>query len=831
MMIINMSVETYFNNHAHTYYSNLRILDCINHPADLIDKAIELGMSGICITDHESLSAWMEVNQYAKTIKEKYPNFKIGLGNEIYLTENREPGQKYYHFILIAKDIIGARGLKELSSIAWYNMYVDRGMERVPTLMSEVEKIMPKYKGHIVATTACIGSRIGSNLLGMAIAQNNNDNTLAIQYYQDTCSFVEWCIKIFGKENFYIECAPSDKTEQITVNKKLRGVAKKYNLKMSVGTDAHYLEAKDRFVHKAYLNSRDEDRETDDFYTYTYLMSPEECRNLLLHSFNNEDINEIFENSNILGNSIEEYSLERQQHIPEVKVKDYPKREVHSKYNILNSLYSSDNCQERYWVNECIQALKDKGKINDKRYLERLEEEARVKRVVGGKLHTCMFAYPNTLQHYIDLFWRCGSTVGAGRGSSCSGLNHYLLGITQLDPIEWELPFWRYLNDERVEIGDIDLDLAPSKLQKIFQEIRKERGELGLVQVCTFSTEATRSSILTACRGYRSVEYPEGIDVDEAQYLSSLVPSERGLSWSLKDLVYGDPDKEKRPSSIFINEVNKFPGLLDIMFGIEGIVKGRGSHASGVILYDENIYDTAAIMRTSSGAIVTQWDLHMQEKAGDVKYDFLLTDIQDIIIKTIELLQQDGIVEQDLSLREIYNKYLHPNVLPQNDEKMWSALAKGKVLSCFQFDSAVGAQAAKKIKPHSPLEMSDANGLMRLMANEETGEMPLDKYVRFKNNISLWYEEMDEAGLTKEEEKTLEPYFLKSYGVPPSQEQLMQMLMDENICHFTLAEANAARKIVGKKQMSKIPELHKKVLAQAKSLNLGKYVWECGIGP
>ena len=267
------------------------------------------------------------------------------------------------------------------------------------------------------------------------------------------------------------------------------------------------------------------------------------------------------------------------------------------------------------------------------------------------------------------------------------------------------------------------------------------------------------------------------------------------------------------------------------MFGIEGIVKGRGSHASGVILYDENIYDTAAIMRTSSGAIVTQWDLHMQEKAGDVKYDFLLTDIQDIIIKTIELLQQDKIIEQDLSLREIYNKYLHPNVLPQNDEKMWNALAKGKVLSCFQFDSAVGAQAAKKIRPHSPLEMSDANGLMRLMANEETGEMPLDKYVRFKNNISLWYKEMDEAGLTKEEEKTLEPYFLKSYGVPPSQEQLMQMLMDENICHFTLAEANTARKIVGKKQMSKIPELHKKVLAQAKSLNLGKYVWECGIGP
>lgn len=108
--------------------------------------------------------------------------------------------------------------------------------------------------------------------------------------------------------------------------------------------------------------------------------------------------------------------------------------------------------------------------------------------------------------------------------------------------------------------------------------------------------------------------------------------------------------------------------------------------------------------------------------------------------------------------------------MPQNDQKMWTALEKGTVLSCFQFDSAVGAQAAKKIKPHTALEMADANGLMRLMANEETGEMPLDKYVRFKNNIFLWYKEMAEAGLTQEEQKTLEPYFLTSYGVPPSQE-------------------------------------------------------------
>lgn len=158
-------MNTYFGCHNHTDYSNLRLVDCINKPEALINKAIELGLSGIAITDHECLSAHMTANQYAKKIKEKYPNFKIALGNEIYLTDDRSLGQKYYHFILIAKDAIGYRALKELSSTAWQNLYVDRKMERVPLLKNELKSIVEKYKGHLIATTACIGGELGSCLL------------------------------------------------------------------------------------------------------------------------------------------------------------------------------------------------------------------------------------------------------------------------------------------------------------------------------------------------------------------------------------------------------------------------------------------------------------------------------------------------------------------------------------------------------------------------------------------------------------------------------------------------------------------------------------------
>ena len=221
----------------------------------------------------------------------------------------------------------------------------------------------------------------------------------------------------------------------------------------------------------------------------------------------------------------------------------------------------------------------------------------------------------------------------------------------------------------------------------------------------------------------------------------------------------------------------------------------------------------------------------MCEAAGMTKYDFLLTEVQDKLLKAIQLLQENGEIEKDLSLREVYDKYFHPTKLPLDDKRIWDALSNNSVLNIFQFDSDVGSQAAKKIRPHNILEMADANGLMRLMTSEKGAETPMEKYIRYKNDISLWYKEMDDFGLTKEEQKTLEPYFLKSYGVPPSQEQLMQMLMDENICGFNLEEANAARKIVGKKQMSKIPQLKKDILEKAKRKTLGEYVWKYGVGP
>ena len=835
-----------FEVHSHTHYSNFRLLDCINRPKDLINRAIDLGLAGITITDHETLAAHPEVNFYEDEVQKEHPDFKIALGNEIYLTETRDSGQKYYHFILIAKNKTGHRALRELSSRAWMNSYWDRGLERVPTLKSDLEEIYNKYPNSLIATSACLGGELSVNTLALINAEKVGDNAGAQEAHQKIVNFMLWCKNLF-KEDFYVECAPGCSKDQIAVNKRLVSIAKAFNCKMVIGGDAHYLKKEDRYVHKAYLNSKYGEREVDDFYEYAYLQDDNEILEHLSKSeFNEEFIDEMYANSLEIYNKIEKYSLAHKQTIPKVDVPDYPKLEQNrvKEFPILCSMFTSDDKVERYWVNKCISKLDDLGLLGDNRYLSRLEEEADIKRTISEKLETNMFAYPVTLQHYVDLFWECGSMVGAGRGSSCSGLNHYLLGITQLDPIQWNLPFWRYLNKERVELGDIDLDLCPSKRPLILKKIKEERGQnfldsiddlsrknLGCTLIATYGTEGTRSTILTACRGYRSEDYPDGIDVDTAQYLSSLIPQERGFLWSLDDIINGNPDKGRKPSTLFINEVNQYPGLLEIMQGIEGLVNKRSSHASGVILFDEDPYEFGCFMRTPKGEVITQYDLHMCEACGMTKYDFLVTEVQDKLTEAIRLLQKYGEIDENLTLREVYDKYFHPNVLPIDNQKCWEALQKNNVLNIFQFDSDVGGQAAKKIKPTNILEMADANGLMRLMTAEKGQEAPMEKYIRFKNNISLWYDEMTKYGLTAEEQKTLEPYFLSSHGVPPSQEQLMRMLMDENICNFSLKDANAARKIVGKKQMSKIPALHQQILDQASSPALGKYVWECGVGP
>lgn len=313
--------------------------------------------------------------------------------------------------------------------------------------------------------------------------------------------------------------------------------------------------------------------------------------------------------------------------------------------------------------------------------------------------------------------------------------------------------------------------------------------------------------------------------------MSSLIPQERGFLWPIKEVIYGNEEKGRKPVKQFIHEVNQYPGLLDIIESIEGLVNKRGIHASGAILYGEDPFQTASFMKAPNGELITCYDLHKAEAAGDTKYDFLVTEVSDKIITCFELLQQDEKIEKDLSLRQIYNKYIHPEIMETKDQRLWDHLGAGDVLDVFQFNTGMGLATAKKIKPQNPIEMTAANALIRLMA-EPGEELQSDRYARIKENgLNVFTQEMEHWKLTDIQQEVMHKWCDEYWGCALAQETMMQILMDPDIAGFSLADANDARKIVGKKQMNRIPELQQKMFDHMGDQNFANYVWKIAIKP
>ena len=256
-----------------THTVNIQIsayFDSINKIPDMLITANNLGMKGIVLTDHECLSGHLKWLQAEENLKEKniLPNdFKAGLGNEIYLVKDRHNIEKYWHYILIAKNNMGHRALRELSSKAWYYGYSSRGMMRVPTQINELEDIVKKYPNSLIATNACIGGFLGNRVLALVKAENkkNIDENEIYSLKKDINDFILWNKNLFG-DDFYLEIAAGQSNEQRKFNERIKNICNAYKLKMIIGSDAHYLTAKERPLHKAYLNSKEGEREVDQFY-------------------------------------------------------------------------------------------------------------------------------------------------------------------------------------------------------------------------------------------------------------------------------------------------------------------------------------------------------------------------------------------------------------------------------------------------------------------------------------------------------------------------------------------------------------------------------------
>lgn len=790
-----------------------------------------MGHEVIAITEHDSISNALKVEKYYQSIKEKYPYFKVIRGNEIYLcrndlnSDNFIPGaDKYYHFILLAKDAIGHQQIRELSTRAWARSYVSRNQRRIPTYYSDLEEIIGTNPGHVIGATACLGGCLATQLLRYRETYDEN-------LYEQIINWSNYLNSIFGKNHFYFELQPSGSPEQNYVNTEIIKLSEKIDIPYIITTDSHYLKKEDAGIHEAYLNSQDADREVKSFYATTYMMNTKELEGYTLNNvITKERITKAYNNIRQIADMCEDYSIKKDLIIPRLQWDEPTLKTIDSfwfeRIPHLEKFYNSDYIGDNILARAIIQKIIEKPEEldNQKTYdaiadnLDKTWESSMV-----NKTHWS--AYFLNLQNIIKECWNAGTLVGPGRGSGVGFILLYLLDIIQINPLleTTETFSFRFLNPSRVSVLDIDTDIEGGRRGQVLQHLRNVYGEDRISNVGTFKTEKSKAAIQTAARGL-------GIDVDTARYLSSLVPEERGQAYTLKQCFYGDKENDIKPSSVFVKEMTEnYPELWRVAQEIEGLICGVGIHAGGVIFVDEPFTNSTALMKAPDGTIITQFDLHDDEDVSLIKIDLLSIEALDKIHTCLDLLVEHKVIEAEPTLKETYEKVVGIYNLERTAPEMWEMVWEHKIQALFQMEKQSGIQGIALTHPKNVDDLAILNSVIRLMAQEKGAETPLENYARFRNNPIAWDEEMLHYGLTAEERKFMHEQLDSSNGLCITQEQFMKLVQLPEVGGFDLQFADALRKAIAKKNPKAYDELTIKFFDNAKEKNLSHklcdYVW------
>ena len=426
--------------HNHTDYSNETLRDCINKVNSLIDTAIDLDHECVAITDHETISSYIKAEKYYNKIKKEHPDFKLIRGNEIYLTRNDlnatnydKNKDRYFHFILLCRDLEGYHQICELSTRAWRRSYISRRLRRRPTYYRDLKEVVKPNQGHLIASSACLGSQLDKFLLRY---MDTGDE----EFYKTAKSWCLYIEDIFGRGNFYLELQPSNNKEQIFVNQHLIKISKELKLPYIITTDSHYLRPEDSFIHESFLNAQDGEREVRSFYETTYMMSDKEIRSFFPY-LEEEEIEAAYYYIREIKDRCEDFSILKPLEIPNLPWRNYndpgderilwgikqmPALEkfVYSQYNADNILSWAvldgierhrDLQNERAYnaLNECLEMTWESSEVNKARWS----------------------AYFLNLQKIIDECWNAGTLVMPARGSGGGFLLLYALDIIQINAL------------------------------------------------------------------------------------------------------------------------------------------------------------------------------------------------------------------------------------------------------------------------------------------------------------------------------------------------------------------------------------------------------------
>lgn len=709
--------------HVHTEFS---LLDGASRIKNLVTAVKELGMDSVAITDHGVM--YGTIDFYKECLKQ---GVKPIIGCEVYLApgsrkERQEiNGVKYYHLILLAENQTGYRNLVQLVSLA--NI---EGMYYKPRVDKELLK---KYHEGIICLSACVAGEIPR-----ALIQGNKAKAE---------SLVQEYLNIFGKDNFFLEIQNHGLAEERISNAGLVELAQKYNIGLVATNDCHYVSRADSEFHDILLciqmgKTIDDPARmrfnSDDYY----VKSPAEMAELF------KDYPEAIANTEKIAARCQV---------------DFEFGHIQLPYYPIPSQYADD---EAYLRALCEQALPNRYPKRSEAVIKRLDYELSIIHRMGYD------SYFLIVWDFINYSRQHGIGVGPGRGSAAGSIVAYLLGITNLDPLKYELLFERFLNPDRVTMPDIDIDFDYIQRSKVIDYVKERYGYDHVAQIVTFGTMAAKGAVRDVGR-VLNMPYSQVADI------AKLIPNELKItldkalkeSADLRKLYDSDADVKK---------------LIDLARKIEGLPRHSSTHAAGVVIARNPLTDYLPVA-VSEGTLVTEFDKDHVEELGLLKMDFLGLRTLTVINDTIANIKKNR------------QEVIDINAIPLADELTADMLCVGKTGAVFQMESSGMTNLVKDLAPRNFADLIPTVALYRPgplgsgMVEDFIGGRHGTKEVTYMHPL-------------------LEPILKETFGVVLYQEQVMQIV--QVLAGFSLGQADLLRRAMGKKK-------HEILLAQKENFLKG----------
>ncbi len=712
-------MKDFVHLHLHTEYS---LLDGANRIDELVGEAAKLGQKSLAITDHGNMFGAVAFHDAARG-----KGVKPIIGCEIYVAPktrfDRSGGDiedAYNHLTLLATSDAGYHNLVRLVSLGYTEGFYYR-----PRIDKD---LLAKHAEGLIGLSGCLSSEISRQ-----IRNGNEPRALElIGQFSD----------MFGKDRFYLEVMDHGIEEQRQVNRALLRMKDRTGLGLVATNDAHYLRNSDHHAHDVLVcigsGKKVADRERLRFDTHEfYLKSGDEMAALF------PDHPEAISNTVKIADMCD-FTLQA--------VNELPRFEVPPGYTI--ETYFEKVCRDGFedrW--KALGPLADAGRLRYARavYEARLDKEIGVIRRVGFS------GYFLIVWDFIRYAKERGIPVGPGRGSAAGSLVAYSMRITDIDPIEYDLIFERFLNEERISPPDIDIDFCENRRGEVIEYVTRKYGRENVAQIITFGTMKAKAVV-------RDVARVMDLPYADADKIAKMIPGDLGMTLD-KALEESPPLKDAYEHDPKVKE------LIDVSRRLEGTTRHASTHAAGVVISPRPLMELVPLASFKGGDLTTQYDMKGVERIGLLKMDFLGLRTLTLIDNCVKMIEAQTGVRVD------------PDHLPLDDAKTYELFAAGKTSGLFQFESEGMRDILKRFRPDRLEHLTALNALYR------PGPMAMiDDFIKRRH------------GQTKVvyDHPSLEPILSGTYGVMVYQEQVMQIA--SALAGYSLGEADILRKAMGKKK-------------------------------